>query len=463
MRHRISFMLWGKGNSLAVLDYRAVRVTIAAILAGLMIGAVGGAFRLLLGKADDVRYTLVVWAHAWPYLGWLAPVALGTVGAALARLMVARFAPEDEGSGIQRVEALFAGEIKPGSPPIDLAIKFFGGLLSIGSGLALGREGPTVHMGVALSALASRLIKHEEDRRVIGAAGAGAGLAVAFNAPIGGSVFVFEELTSSFTPWLLLATLAATTFAVWTMGLIFGNHFDFTIRQVSLTAEWKGWPFFGLGVLLGAGGALYNSAIIGLLCLCDRFVRISSVLRAALIGGVVGLLAWFAPAMVGGGDKLTQAVLTQRFPIAALVGIFLLRFAVGPWSYAAGCPGGLFAPMLVVGASFGAFFGEVLNGLLPALGVTPFACAVVGMATLFTACVRAPLTGIVLAVEMTGRGDLMLPLLSASLMAMLTTMLLDTEPIYETLKRRMIERQAKIPTDRGGPKMDLSLSTRKTS
>ena len=97
--------------------------------------------------------------------------------------------------------------------------------------------------------------------------------------------------------------------------------------------------------------------------------------------------------------------------------------------------------MLVLGASFGALFGEVLNHFLPALGITPFAFAVVGMATLFTACVRAPLTGIVLAVEMTGRGDLTLPLLAASLMAMVITMLLDSEPIYETLKRRMLERQ----------------------
>jgi len=447
MRHRISFVLRGRGNATAVLDYGAVRIAAASLLTGLMIGAVGGAFRLLLSKADDLRNALVIWAHAWPYLGWLAPVALGTLGAVLAHLLVARFAPEAEGSGVQRVEATFTGEVKPALPSIILPVKFFGGLLAIGSGLALGREGPTVQMGASLSVLASRLlVKHDEDRRVIEAAGAGAGLAVAFNAPIGGSVFVFEELTSSFTPWLLVATLAATTFAVWTMRLILGNHFDFTIRQISLTAVWKGWPFLVLGVLLGAGGALYNSAIIGLLRLCDRFVRLSSTLRTALIGAVVGLVAWFAPSMVGGGDNLTQAMLTQRFAIAALAGIFLLRFAIGPWSYAAGCPGGLFAPMLVVGASFGALFGEVLNHLLPALNITPFASAVVGMATLFTACVRAPLTGVVLAVEMTGRGDLTLPLLVASLMAMLITMLLDSEPIYETLKRRMLERQAKAET-----------------
>jgi chloride channel protein, CIC family len=443
-RRWISFVLRGKGNAAAVLDYRAVRITLAALLAGLLIGAVGGAFRLLLSKADDLRYAVVVRAHAWPYLGWLAPVAIATLGAVIARLMVARFAPEAEGSGVQRVEAVFAGQVEPVRSPIILPVKFFGGLLAIGSGLALGREGPTVQMGSSLAVLVSRfLLKHDDDKRVILAAGAGAGLAVAFNAPIGGSVFVFEELASSFTPWLLVGTLAATTCAVWTMRLILGNHLDFAIHQVSLTTVWKNWPFLVFGALLGAAGALYNWTVIGLLHLWDRYARVSSVQRAALIGAAVGLVAWFAPGLVGGGDNLTQAMLTQRFTIASVAGIFLLRFAIGPWSYAAGCPGGLFAPMLVVGASFGALFGEVLNYLLPGLGITPFACAVVGMATLFTACVRAPLTGVVLAVEMTGRGDLTLPLLGASLMAMVITMLLDSEPIYETLKRRMIERQAK--------------------
>ena len=124
MRHQISFVLRSRENTTAVLDYRAVRITIGALFTGLMIGAVGGAFRLLLSKADDLRYALVVWAHAWPYLGWLAPVALGTLGAVVARLMVARFAPEAEGSGIQRVEAVFAGEVKPARPSVILPVKF---------------------------------------------------------------------------------------------------------------------------------------------------------------------------------------------------------------------------------------------------------------------------------------------------------------------------------------------------
>jgi len=198
-------------SSMPVLNLRIIRISSASLLTGLMIGAVGGIFRMLLVIADRMREGLVVKAHSWPYAGWLAPLALGMTGAALARLMVGRFSPEAEGSGVQRVEAAFTGEVKPASDAI-LPVKFFGGILAIGSGLALGREGPIVQMGASLASLVSRfLVKGDEDTRIVDAAGAGAGLAVAFNAPIGGSVFVFEELTSRFTPGLLVATLTAAT------------------------------------------------------------------------------------------------------------------------------------------------------------------------------------------------------------------------------------------------------------
>jgi chloride channel protein, CIC family len=432
------------------LNSRVIRISTASLLTGVFIGLVGGAFRYFLIAADNQRGALIVWAHAWPYLGWLAPVALGTIGAALARFLVVRFAPTAEGSGVQRVEAVFDGEAKL-APHSIVPIKFFGGLLAIGSGLALGREGPTVQMGASLSRLVSRLlIRHDQDIKVIGAAGAGAGLAVAFNAPIGGSIFVFEELTSSFTPWLLVATLTAASVAVWIMRLLLGNALDFTVRQVSLTQAWKVAPFLALGALLGAAGALYNIATVGLLRLADRLPNLSSINRAAIIGATVGLAAWFAPTLVGGGDSLTQAILTDRYAVGALVTIFLARFLIGPWSYAAGAPGGIFAPLLVLGASSGALFAGVLNQSMPPLNLSPVAFAVVGMAALFSASVRAPLTGIVLTVEMTGRGDLTLALLGASLVAMVVAMLLRSEPIYEILKRRMLEQEARAETNTAG-------------
>jgi CIC family chloride channel protein len=181
---------------------------------------------------------------------------------------------------------------------------------------------------------------------------------------------------------------------------------------------------------------------VGLLGLSDGLFSISSINRAAIIGATVGLVAWFAPALVGGGDNLTQAILSDRYAVGGLAMIFLSRFLIGPWSYAAGAPGGLFAPLLVLGACAGALFAGVLNHWIPVLNLSPVAFAVVGMAALFSASVRAPLTGIVLTVEMTGRGDLTLGLLGASLAAMVVAMLFQSEPIYETLRRRMLVREA---------------------
>jgi chloride channel protein, CIC family len=424
-----------------VLNSRLFRLTVASLVAGALIGVVGGLFERLLVLANWLRDGVVALAHGWHYIGWIVPLVLVALGAALARIMVLRISPEAAGSGVQRVEAVFAGEVQPASSAI-LPVKFFGGLLALGSGLALGREGPMAQMGASVASLISRFfVLHDEDAKVIDAAGAGAGIAVAFNAPIGGSIFVFEELTSSFTPWLLVATLAAALTAVWVMRLIMGNHFDFSVPQLSIISVWRWWLFIVLGALLGAVGAAYNRIIVRLLRLTDHRGLLNSVQWALLIGGTVGLVAWFAPALVGGGDNLTQSVLSGRFGIGMLAIVFGLRFFLGPWSYAAGTPGGLFAPMLVLGASFGALFGQVLHHFSPGLGVSPVACAVVGMGTLFSACVRAPLTGIMLTVEMTGRGDLTLGLLGGSLAAMVVAMLLDSEPIYETLKRQMLERQ----------------------
>jgi chloride channel protein, CIC family len=424
---------------------RLYRVAAASIFGGMLIGVVGGAFRYFLIESDNWRANLVVWAHRHPYWGWTLPILLGAGGAWLARLLVVKFAPTAEGSGVQRVEAAYSGEVQPASAAV-VPVKFFGGLLAMGGGLALGREGPTVQMGASFGEWISKLLLHDEqDRRAVQAASAGAGLAVAFNAPIGGSIFVFEELTSSITPWLLVSTLSSATVAVWLMRLMLGNTLSFTVQQVSLTVIWNKWPFLGIGLAMGILGAVYNLVIMRLLHISDTMMKLSSLQRATIIGAMVGVATWFVPSMVGGGDAITQAILSNQFRLATLVTIFAVRFVLGPWSYTAGCPGGLFAPLLLLGAASGAMLAGVINHIMPGADVSVVACAIIGMGSLFTASVRAPLTGIVLVVEMTGRADLTLGLLGASLTAMVVTMLLQSEPIYESLKRRMLSQAVVNP------------------
>ena len=130
------------------LNLRVIRIATASLVTGVMIGLVGGAFRYGLAASDGLRDAMVDAAHAWPYTGWLIPVAVGALGGGLARMLVVRFAPAAAGSGVQRVEAVFSGELKRPGYGIVL-VKFVGGLLAMGSGLALGREGPTVQMGAS--------------------------------------------------------------------------------------------------------------------------------------------------------------------------------------------------------------------------------------------------------------------------------------------------------------------------
>jgi chloride channel protein, CIC family len=142
-------------------------------------------------------------------------------------------------------------------------------------------------------------------------------------------------------------------------------------------------------------------------------------LRNALIGGAVGILAWIAPDLVGGGDFITQRTLLGAGTIAIIPLLFLVRFGLGAVSYASETPGGLFAPMLVLGAQLGLFFGLLCRSVSSDFSIQPEAFAVVGMAAFFCGVVRAPLTGIVLVTEITGNVTMLLPMLGACFAAML--------------------------------------------
>jgi CIC family chloride channel protein len=272
------------------------------------------------------------------------------------------------------------------------------------------------------------------DRRTLMAAGAGAGLATAFNAPIAGAVFVLEELVRKFELRMAVATFGASAAAIAVAREFIGTAPDFQVENlphppVALM------PFFVLlGVLAGVLGVAYNRFLVWTLSFSPLKRPLALEFRAGFLGAIVGLAAWFCPALVGGGESLTQSVLSGKFTGLALVMIFLLRFILGPLSYASRVPGGLFAPMLVLGAQSGFFFGGVCLALLPAMEIMPLSFAVVGMSAFFSAVVRAPVTGIVLITELTGNYNLLLPMLAASFAAILIPTLCGNPPIYDSLK-----------------------------
>jgi len=367
-------------------------------------------------------------------MGFTLVVAACALATALAGWLVRRFAPHASGSGIPNVEAVLRGA-RPPAPLRLIPVKFLGGLLAIGAGLALGREGPTVQMGGSLAHLVGRMFRRNvSDCRVLVAAGAGAGLGTAFNAPIAGAVFVLEELVQRFERRIAIAALAASATALAVARLLIADRPDFYVDWLNYGDAQTKPLYFAVGALAGLLAVAYNRTLLATRAVARWLIFPHIDLRAALVGAAVGALGWFLPGMIGGGDAITQNVLAGGAPLAAIPIALLLRFALGAVSYAAGTPGGLFAPMLVVGAQFGFLCGAVSQSLLPSVDVQPEGFAVVGMAAFFTGVVRAPITGIVLVTEMTGNVTMLLPMLCACAAAMLTTTLLGDPPIYESLR-----------------------------
>jgi chloride channel protein, CIC family len=413
-------------------------LALLAPVVGAAAGLVGALFRLSLDQADRARDALIGWAHGGSVAGFLLVVAICAAAAAVAAWLVRRYTAYAAGSGIPQVEAILTGDLPP-APFRVLPVKFFGGLLAIGGGLALGREGPSVQMGASLGQLVGKLFRRDwPDCRVLLAAGAGAGLATAFNAPIAGAVFVLEELVGRFEHRIAIAALGASAAAIWVARLFLGNAPDFQVDPLAYAGAEALSLYFALGGVAGLLAVVYNRTMLGTLAVADRLGRWPVEARAGAIGALVGILAWFAPSLVGGGDPITQRTLAGVGPLALVPFVLLLRLGLGAVSYAAGTPGGLFAPMLVLGAQLGLLFGGLCRLALPGLDIEPVAFAVVAMAAFFTGVVRAPLTGIVLVIEMTASFPMLLPMLAACFVAMVVPTLLGDAPIYESLRERTL-------------------------
>jgi chloride channel protein, CIC family len=436
-------------------------LAVLSLLAGAGSGLLTALFRLALDRADDLRNELIAGAHQEPMAGFLLVVAVGAAAVAGAAWLVHRLSPYASGSGIPQVEAALAGELPP-APPRLILVKFVGGLLAIGAGLALGREGPSVQMGaVVANHIGKAFGRGSPDCRVLLAAGAGAGLAVAFNAPIAGAVFVLEELVRRFDARIALAALGASTTAILIARLLLGNAPDFQVAISAAASAATGplpyavaatWPlYFATGIVVGLAAACYNRTLLGAISLAERLGRWPVELQAGLIGAAVAILAWFLPEMVGGGDAITQHLLSSGAAVALLPLAFLLRFGLGALSYAARTPGGLFAPLLVLGAQLGLFAGITLRSAFPHLQIEPEAFAVVGMAAFFAGVVQAPVTGIVLVIEMTAAFTTFLPMMAACFAAMLAANLVRCPPIYDALRTRIVEHSP--PAD-GGAKRE---------
>ena len=417
------------------------QLLLVSAFAGALVGLIGGSFHwLLVHGSKGFANMLALWkVEGFSGLpGWLVAMIVVGICVGLARWLVT-FAPTAAGSGVQHVEAVMREEAAPASFRV-LPIKFLGGLLAMVPGLALGREGPTIQMAAVIGTQCGKLFGFKNsDRSLLYTAIAGSGLSVAFNAPLAGAAFVIEEVAHRTTMRRLLATLIAVGTAITIYRAYFGNLVEFNVANLLPGTIGELVAFGLLGAWIGALGVMYNkSVLLGLNIFTHTAPNVSPIIKAGVLGACIGLVAYWQPQWVGGGETQVNAVLAGQLGLNTLIILFLVRWVLGPISYSMSVPGGLFAPLLLIGATSGALFATSLNFVVTAPFVLdPIAFALVGMAAFFTAVVRAPFTGVLLIIEMSGSVSLVAPLIVASVMACLVASLMRGEPIYDSLRARM--------------------------
>ncbi len=409
---------------------------LTAAISGALSGLAVALFRISITLAEKARSAIPELLSDNQAAQLISLLSICASATWLSAKLVAKFSPQASGSGIPHVESVLKGECSPPGWKL-LAVKFFGGILSMGSGLALGREGPSIQISAVLSRMLAVFAKLDSEAcRLIFVSGAGAGLSAAFNAPLAAIVFVFEELMKSFSRKLLLCAAISSFCSYGVVNLFFDGAVEFPIPDGSFFPL-KSYPAIMLfGLLFGVVGIAYEKVILGMIYFAGR-AKIGKSGYALLIGLASGYLCFQFPQAVGGGEDIVRSTLDGVWSSAPLIlaVFFIFRLSFAGASYASAVPGGLFAPMLAVGAQ-----GGFLLGILCA--DTPFSefaplpaeASLMGMAALFAAAVRAPLTGAILVFEMSGSQIGTLPgLLLASFAATIAPKLAGERPIYDLL------------------------------
>ncbi|MDD4916085.1 MAG: H(+)/Cl(-) exchange transporter ClcA [Methylococcales bacterium] len=423
-----------KGRVAVDMGRRRHRLIPQAILLGLLTGAISVGFHLCVDIGEAFRDRFIAMAHRqdtgpWMIMGFVFVTVVVSAG------LVRFFAPEAAGSGIPHLKALLMEERKPFRWLRVLIVKFISMMIGSTGGLVLGREGPSVHMGGAIGQGLARFWpgKSGLDQSIMLAAGGGAGLAAAFNAPLSGLTFVLEELERRCGSFEFFVAAIACLMADMLCRAVLGQHpsFHFAIHgapPLNLLLA-----FVPLGILSAFFGMLFTRILLW----GQKFVTMG--FRATLIWWgmltvAVTLAAWYTPMLLGGGQGFINEMLTGReMTLESVALFFAIRFLLTMASASSGAAGGIFMPILALGALLGWSMGVGIHLLFPEIEVNNSLFAVVGMAAYFSAVVQAPLTGIVLIIEMTENYALVLPLFITCFSALLIADWLGTPPVYEAL------------------------------
>ncbi|MDY7004374.1 MAG: chloride channel protein [Cyanobacteriota bacterium] len=413
--------------------YPLLRPKRLAVFEACLIGIVSGLAAVILKEGAGWLGSLRV-AASLQYPPWLLLPIFGILGGLIAGLLVERLAPETGGSGIPQVKAALGGM----RVPLNLTtatVKMLTTILTVGSGLTLGRQGPTVQIGASLAAWISRLVPTSPSyRRQLIACGAAAGLAAGFNAPIAGVLFVVEDLMQDVSG-ITLGPAIIASFVGAVVSQMLGGESLYLDKNSYLDTSITGFlylkeiPFYIiLGILAGLLGTAFSRGIIAS-CIFQRRLKLTLPWRIAVTGLISGLIIAFLPDSFHNHTALRELLGSNEANLKLSFIAFAEHFLLTIFAASSGAPGGFFAPSLVIGSALGQIVGICQSNIVGIEQPTIFALA--GMGAFFCAVSRAPMTAVVIIFEKTQDFRLVLPLMIVSIVALLTAEKIDDKSLSD--------------------------------
>lgn len=420
---------------------RARRIPVMLITEGLCVGLIGGfivlLYRVALTFAGNWLIKILSYIKGNPFrcaVWFLILMALAWI---VGRLV--KWEPMISGSGIPQVEGEVSGRLSQNWKRV-LPAKFAGGFLCMLGGISLGREGPSIQLGAMAGQGISRALgRGKREEKFLMTCGASAGLSAAFHAPLAGMMFAVEEIHKTFSIPILLPVMTASVTADYIASHILGLDPVFHFQITEYLPQNYYWLLILLGILVGVSGVFYNWGMLKAQELYRKIPFLKEtgrLLIAFLTAGVLGLVM---PSVLGSGSGLIVSLTKGEMVLGMVVLTLVVKFLFSAVSFGSGAPGGIFFPLLILGALLGAVFamtGAEFFGLDPVY-INNF--VLLGMTGFFTAIVRAPLTGIILLFEMSGSISQMLSLSIVSVTAYIVATLMRSEPIYDSLLKRILK------------------------
>ncbi len=412
------------------------RIFILTLVIGVVCGLVAVGYHEAIRLVSHQLIDRALNARGWSWIPWT--IATPALGGALCGILLQYVFPGARGSGIPQVKVAYAS--RSGKVPFrDAFGKFLVGTLQLGSGGSLGLEGPTVQICAGIASGLARMVRFSpQSRRRLIPVGAAAGIAAAFNAPIAAVTFTIEEVVGQLDQTVLSGVIIAAACAAVIERSVLGENPVFTVRQHYGLSDPRSLALYaGLGVAAAIAAVAFTDGLLRVRVVFRDWKRLPLWAQPAVGGAVTGGLAVVAMhwchtrGITGGGYDVLEHALSGSLAMWVMLFLCIAKIVATVFSYSSGGAGGIFAPALFIGAMLGGAFGSLDKTLFHHADVGAF--ALVGMGAVFSATVRAPMTSVLIIVEMTSGYSLILPLMIANMSAYVIAKHWRPEPIYEAL------------------------------